>query len=217
MNDSIFKSMGAENTLNAGPQEIVTDESIGIKGRRSAKSLIIGAIVVLGAGAFGYASYIQSQRAEIPPGLESPTNTTPGAPQPITTAEPAQAVVPTPIATDTTTSVATSPVPAPVIDAAATPQATPEKNQVNPAPAVNDPAATKEVQVKPEVTNDALEKQLEALLPNEKATPFVQPEKKKVVAKKPTKQAAAKNKESNPEPVASEELVTSEQILIYSE
>lgn len=216
MNDSIFKSMGAENTLNAGPQEIVTDESIGIKGRRSAKSLIIGAIVVLGAGAFGYASYVQSQRVEIPPGLESPTNTTPVASQPITTAEPVQAV-PTPIASDTTTTIATSPEPAPVIDAAATPQATPEKNQVNPAPAVNDPAATKEVQVKPEVTNAALEKQLEALLPNEKATPFVQPEKKKVVAKKPTKQAAAKNKESNPEPVASEELVTSEQILIYSE
>ncbi|MBF4990981.1 hypothetical protein [Methylophilus sp. QUAN] len=209
MNDSIFKSMGPENTLNAGPQEIVTDESIGIKGRRSAKSIIIGAIVILVAGAMGFATYKQSLKEKPSLGLESTGAEQQAPSQPISTAS-----------TDTTPEVNTASDVVPAIQApietqpsTATPSVTPAVAPVEPVPATQTTPKAKE----PEVVKPSIEKQLDALLPNEAPAPFVQPEKKKPVAKKQVKQAAPKAKESNPEPVASEELVTSEQILIYSE
>lgn len=209
MNDSIFKSMGPENTLNAGPQEIVTDESIGIKGRRSAKSIIIGAIVILVAGAMGFATYKQSLKEKPSLGLESTGAEQQAPSQPISTAS-----------TDTTPTVNTTSDIVPAVQSAietqpstATPSVTPAVAPVETVPATPITPKAKE----PEVVKPSIEKQLDALLPNEAPAPFVEPEKKKPIAKKQVKQAAPKAKESNPEPVASEELVTSEQILIYSE
>lgn len=209
MNDSIFKSMGPENTLNAGPQEIVTDESIGIKGRRSAKSIIIGAIVILVAGAMGFAAYKQSLKEKPALGLESTGAEQQTPTQPIST-----------VSTDTTPTVNTTSDVVPAVQSpietqpsTATPVVTPPVTPVEPIPATQTTLKAKE----PEAVQPSIEKQLDALLPNEEPAPFVQPEKKKPVAKKQVKQAAQKAKESNPEPVASEELVTSEQILIYSE